>query len=431
MNYKNSTPASPSPTNSSACNLDHIMAMQIMDAHTMCRSKADTTAVRVPTAAIKTPKTLNAEAPNASGALANCEFKVLDTFIHTIDDAAMRVVLCCNRNNQLCITGTPDLDEDPRKVDLATWDPTPIDVKIIHTNYTPCIMTKVDNAKVANLFVKRPDYVQLLTSIGLDIVMLPYLGAQIMSRDVEMNEMLKMWPHPNIATYLGVEVSNEIRFRDSVVGSSPHQLVTGLCFEQYECTLGDLVLRREHIDVSKAIADIEAGIRHMHSLGFVHCDIKPDNIFYKDGNFVFGDFDSVHPVGALLRLKWGTKEWSDIPPGTAAEFFHDLDALNRVEKWLFEYTEERKLELENAPYWVAPRKMYCVERSVLNRTGEYAAILVMTCLISSLALWMPTGKGSLFECLFGNLEEEEMPVHMRFPPPVPNNTRVAIAEDGE
>ncbi|PUU81532.1 hypothetical protein B9Z19DRAFT_1076734 [Tuber borchii] len=52
---------------------------------------------------------------------------------------------------------------------------------------------------------------------------------------------------------------------------------------------------------------IQEGIRHLHSLGLVHCDIKPANIVMNHGDTpVIVDFDSCRHKGEKLGLKGGT-----------------------------------------------------------------------------------------------------------------------------
>jgi hypothetical protein len=197
------------------------------------------------TGAIEAPATTQVTTEKSDQVATDGEFQVLDTFLYTTDSESMLVILC-QRENQLFVTGTVDIKVDLTETDLATWNSIPIDLEMIHPRFEPCIMTKVGDSHASNIFVKRPGYVQELTCLGLNIALLPYLDAQLMLRDVEISETLKMWPHPNIATYYGVEVSNQIHWQNSVVGIFPRQLVTGLCFERYDCTLEELVDRKEH-----------------------------------------------------------------------------------------------------------------------------------------------------------------------------------------
>ncbi|KAF2823823.1 hypothetical protein CC86DRAFT_60371 [Ophiobolus disseminans] len=121
-------------------------------------------------------------------------------------------------------------------------------------------------------------------------------------REIQICETLRQQPHPNICLYRGVTVGAE-------------GLVTGLVFDRYDATLFDLVHEGRRFDAVACICDVEAGIKHLHSLGYIHDDLKPDNIFYstRTGRFVLGDFDSAHRIGSTLQLKHGAIGWHPKP----------------------------------------------------------------------------------------------------------------------
>lgn len=117
-------------------------------------------------------------------------------------------------------------------------------------------------------------------------------------------------------------------------------LVSGLAFKRYDCDLHAYVHRGARFDAEDALAQIAAGIGHLHSLGLVHCDIKPRNIFVDAGGegkaaFVVGDMDSAHEVGREAELKWGTDWWVERSVGRAVPEM-DWYGLGRVRKWLEE-----------------------------------------------------------------------------------------------
>ncbi|KAL7771829.1 hypothetical protein CFE70_001779 [Pyrenophora teres f. teres 0-1] len=76
----------------------------------------------------------------------------------------------------------------------------------------------------------------------------------------------------------------------------------------------------------------------MHSLGLVHCDIKPCNILVDIAaqRFVIGDFDSTHKNGAPLEIKWGTEGWTPRVGQTdgRAAVEIDLYAFDMLKAWI-------------------------------------------------------------------------------------------------
>ncbi|KAF2868474.1 kinase-like domain-containing protein, partial [Massariosphaeria phaeospora] len=151
--------------------------------------------------------------------------------------------------------------------------------------------------------------------------------SKIMKREIQTCEMLRQNSHPNICAYLGVRC----------VG--PH--VIGLSFDRYKHTLTSLVYSRMEFDARHALQNITSGLMHLHRLGYVHCDIKPDNIFVNDiaSHFVIGDFDSCHKRGKPLNAKTGTPRWMNAKlktskPADPADSTMDWWSLNLVKIWM-------------------------------------------------------------------------------------------------
>jgi serine/threonine protein kinase len=160
----------------------------------------------------------------------------------------------------------------------------------------------------------------------------PDLEQQIL-REVEICELLKSYPHPNIAFYAGCR---------STMGR-----VSGICFKQYTCTLAEKVnpghlcksdfLSTPRLSVDDATLGLDgilAGIHHLHSLNIIHNDVTPSNIFLEeDGIWVLGDFDSCRSNGVSLQGVKRTHGWHDPQVQTASEK-NDLDAFKELQKWL-------------------------------------------------------------------------------------------------
>lgn len=156
-------------------------------------------------------------------------------------------------------------------------------------------------------------------------------------REIATCEKLREYPHPNVCGYFGVKTN--------AVGTR----VEGIVLQKFHCDLKDLVPDHMNLAVAAtAIRDIEAGIKHMHSLGAIHCDIKPQNVFVRytltvyapgrqqrDVRFAVGDFDSVHARGATLLGKNGTIGWApnEEDADTATPEL-DFFGLAQIKRWL-------------------------------------------------------------------------------------------------
>jgi serine/threonine protein kinase len=111
-------------------------------------------------------------------------------------------------------------------------------------------------------------------------------------------------------------------------------------FDHYDVTLGEFIDTNDaqRFDITRCVQDIETGISHVHSLGILHCDIKPDNIFVdlRNERFVIGDFDSVHHEGETVRSKTGTSGWVPLERETRGFGRYAIDwcSLSAIRKWL-------------------------------------------------------------------------------------------------
>lgn len=133
--------------------------------------------------------------------------------------------------------------------------------------------------------------------------------AEDVLKEARVYELLMIHPHPNIATYLGCQVSGGV--------------ITGLCLEKYprtptkEVNPGALMkralrnTREARGDYSRVLTDIDSGIRYLHSLGLVHNDINPSNIMIDGDRAIIIDFGSCRKIGESLKDVGRTYEWYD------------------------------------------------------------------------------------------------------------------------
>lgn len=177
-------------------------------------------------------------------------------------------------------------------------------------------------------------------------------------REIESSEYLLRHPHPNIAEYKGVECRSElVTIRpdgSSIRARFDTERALSLVFKKYSSNLEDWVDDGKPVSVTKCLTHIVRGIEYLHSLGLVHCDIKPDNIFVDNSNrghisYVVGDFDSVAPEGSRYDLKAGDRRFSK-----HKEFHRDLVekdddwyAFEKTKKWLLRRLGRRERDYEH------------------------------------------------------------------------------------
>ena len=144
-----------------------------------------------------------------------------------------------------------------------------------------------------------------------------------------MCEKLRVMPHKHICRYHGVQTSRVLRFE----------------------------YRGYAIHVRDCLEAIASALRHLHCLGIVHGDIKPQNIFLRypeaqydatPTRYVVGDFDSAQPTGSVIDGKHGTPYWSREKKVWVDTVEEDDDwfSLERMRRWLFEVTKGRLEDYE-------------------------------------------------------------------------------------
>jgi serine/threonine protein kinase len=201
------------------------------------------------------------------------------------------------------------------------------------SEFTPVPKTLPDG-----LYVKKP------FSINWDRISQgprPNMIAEDVLKEARIYELLLQSPHPNIATYLGCQVDDGT--------------ITGLCLKKYSHTLMKEVNPRALTktalrstlkpgkDYSSILADIENGIRHLHTLGLVHNDINPSNIMLDDDRAIIIDFGSCRNSRESLEDVGRTYGWYD---GKVQQSLpeNDLAALEEIRIWIGASSEPFQFE---------------------------------------------------------------------------------------
>lgn len=178
-----------------------------------------------------------------------------------------------------------------------------------------------------NVHVKKPS----LASYDRNRESRPNCIADSLLEEVEICEVLRRFPHPSIATYLGCQVADG--------------RITGICFTKYDSTLMKMVNPGSHMkrksrsirvaeNYDSVLEGVERGIKHLHSLGIVHNDLNPSNIMlYGNLHPVIIDFDSCRKEGESMEGVGRTYEWYDEKIQTSRPE-NDFDALKEIQIWL-------------------------------------------------------------------------------------------------
>ncbi|UKZ74549.1 hypothetical protein TrVFT333_002219 [Trichoderma virens FT-333] len=186
--------------------------------------------------------------------------------------------------------------------------------------------TTIAPDQLADYFVKRPNLMGYVD--GSELI-------EPMLREVEVCEVLLRNPHPNLTSYLGCQSTNG--------------RIEGICFQRYPESLmqklnpkalnKSMFLQSRNLSRKTAeryLSEVEAGIKHLHSLGHVHNDLNPSNIMITtDDTAVIIDFDSCVRVGesieaAKIKRTYG---WYDRQSQVAIESI-DFAALKEIRTWL-------------------------------------------------------------------------------------------------
>jgi serine/threonine protein kinase len=183
---------------------------------------------------------------------------------YQVEDHLWRILFQDWAANELYYLETPEMShvKPPKVFPAGTWNVAPRSIGKSRAvpKHTPEMLQIRESDSAETHYVKNPE----LLPIGERLFYGPPLVH--LTREVKACEFLRQHPHPNICAYHSVIVDTD-------------GFVKGLVFDRYTPNLHDFVNERNVFEAKKVLSYIEAGIDHMHSLGLVHCEIKPQNIF--------------------------------------------------------------------------------------------------------------------------------------------------------
>jgi serine/threonine protein kinase len=210
----------------------------------------------------------------------------------------------------------PDLPANPWK-----WDSTPrqIHLESVYPAYNPKTMTLAETS--GPVYHKKIDLLRYASQRWGDME-----TKDITAREIRRCEFLRQNPHPNICHYHGFTL-DDAGLR-----------VSALVFDGYDGSLHDIVRDGASFDAAKCVRHLKRAIEHLHSLGLVHCDIKPDNIFVRNSpeHYILGDFDSTHYDDTFFGVKTGTLGWVPDELKTMCIALREIDwySYDMVYAWL-------------------------------------------------------------------------------------------------
>ena len=182
-------------------------------------------------------------------------------------------------------------------------------------------LTRAQNTPPPNIYIKRPNLPLYDIFQEHNVLVLIPKG---FLEEAKAMEMLSQHPHPNIIRYHGCRVR---RGR-----------ITGLVLDRHPNTLTDYLKNSVgSVDKQAFMQSLSSAIYHLHSLGWAHNDLNPNNVLVdEDGMPVLIDFGSAREIGAKLGTSRGTKGWidRDMKDYHTSDEGHDFFALDKIRIWL-------------------------------------------------------------------------------------------------
>lgn len=182
-------------------------------------------------------------------------------------------------------------------------------------------LTKAPETLPPGVFIKRP-------GLGLYNIFLRnkvvHLIPQQLREEAEALQIIGRGLHSNIVRYHGCHVRRGY--------------ITGLVLDRHRQDLRRYI-KNGHVirDKELFMESLESAIQHMHSLGWAHNDLNPNNILMADdGTPILIDFNSAKLIGDKMTTSRGTKGWIDgeMKDYHTSDARHDMSALVKIRSWL-------------------------------------------------------------------------------------------------
>lgn len=173
---------------------------------------------------------------------------------------------------------------------------------------TECTVSK-------DTWLKRPNIAAYTQNAGTDII------AQEFMDEIKIYQLIQKHPHPNLVEMKGCwEVNGRI---------------VGILLKRYGYTLSRRVEGRTQppFNPDSFLEDIEAAVKHLHSLNLAHNDLNPHNIVMNSQDRpVVIDMGSCKPLGEELS-QMGTPDWND-GFEEVSSIANDKIGLKEIREWI-------------------------------------------------------------------------------------------------
>lgn len=165
-----------------------------------------------------------------------------------------------------------------------------------------------DPSKALLLHANKSGYAQILK----------LSDATSTSREVEvMNQIRDGAAENNLVVFEEVEFSEQTNLtvtdRSGSVTGSKARVRSGLLMKHYQGTLSQIKIPLPDEVLLKYGRQLEKALRHMHSCGYCHLDVKPSNIFIFEGSCFLGDYGAARRTGSEVFQVTRSYYPSDFP----------------------------------------------------------------------------------------------------------------------